>query len=81
MGLDLKRQLTKRQNFSMTVDYYPEMDFVQQFRLVTEASWEMLLDEEGNLSLKFNARDEYDSTPEGSRPNDLNYAFLLLWKF
>ena len=81
MGLDLKRQLTKRQKFSMTVDYYPEMDFVQQFRLVTEASWEMLLDEEGNLSLKFNARDEYDSTPEGSRPNDLNYAFLLLWKF
>jgi putative salt-induced outer membrane protein YdiY len=81
IGLDFKRQLTKRQKFSMTVDYYPEMDLLDQFRLVTEANWEMLIDDAGNLSLKFNARDEYDSTPEGSKPNDLNYAFLLLWKF
>lgn len=81
IGLDFKRQLTERQKFSMTVDYYPEMDLIDQFRLVTEANWEMLIDDSGNLSLKFNARDEYDSTPEGSKPNDLNYAFLLLWKF
>jgi len=81
IGLDFDQQLTERQKFSMTVDYYPEMGLIDQFRLVTEANWELLIDDSGNLSLKFNARDEYDSTPEGSRPNDLNYAFLLLWKF
>ena len=33
-----------------------------------------------NLSLKVSAFDRYDSTPQGRRPNDLDYALLLLWK-
>ncbi len=39
-----------------------------------------LLDEEANLSLKLSAQDRYDSTPNGLRPNDINYSILLLWK-
>ena len=33
---------------------------------MTNAYWEILLDEETNLSLKLGAVDRYDSTPNGS---------------
>ena len=79
-GMDYKRQLTKRQKLTGTFDYYPEVGDFRDYRFVADASWELLVDAEANLSLKFSIRDEYDSTPNGLRPNDLNYAFLLLWK-
>ena len=33
-----------------------------------------------NLSFKLSVIDRYDSTPDGRKPNDLDYALLLLWK-
>ncbi len=80
LGLDYKRQLTKRQKLTAIVDYYPQIDAFEDFRLITDVSWELLVDEEANLSLKLSVLDLYDSTPNGAKPNDLNYAMLLLWK-
>ena len=40
----------------------------------------MLLDEATNMSLKLGIIDRYDSTPNGLKPNDLNYSLMLLWK-
>jgi hypothetical protein len=31
--------------------------------------------------LKLSVIDRYDSTPQGARPNDLDYSTLLLWTF
>lgn len=80
-GLDYRRQLSKRQKLALTVDYYPSWDNFRDYRLVTDASWEFLLDEATNLSLKLNVNDRYDSTPDGGKPNDIFYSLLLLWKF
>lgn len=81
LGIDYKRQITKQQKFSATADYYPDLSDFSDFRFISNVSWELLMDAEANLSLKLSVIDEYDSTPNGAEPNDVNYAFLLLWKF
>lgn len=79
-GADFERQLTERQKLALTVDYFPEWGDLSNYRLVTDLGWEVLLDEAHNLNLKLSVNDRYDSTPNGRRPNDINYALLLLWK-
>jgi hypothetical protein len=47
----------------------------------SKADWEVVLDEVAHLSLKFSVIDRYDSTPNGKKPNDLDYSTVLLWAF
>ncbi len=79
-GADFERQLTKRQKLTLKVDYFPEWGNFDNFRIVGDFAWEVLLDEEHNLNLKFSVNDRYDSTPNGRKANDVNYALLLMWK-
>ncbi len=79
-GMEFDRRLTKRQKLYATFDYFPDWTDYGDYRLVTNAGWEFLLDAESNLSLKLGAIDRYDSTPHGRKPNDLDYSLLLLWK-
>lgn len=80
-GGDYDHQVTDRHKLYSKVDYYPEWSNFSNFRAVIDAGWEYLLDEKGNLSLKLGANDRYDSTPNGRKPNDINYSFLVLYKF
>lgn len=80
-GLDLEHQLSDRQKIKIINDYYPNWSDFSDYRLVTDASWQLLLDAATNLSLKVGALNRYDSTPNGAEPNDLNYSVLLLWAF
>ena len=80
-GADFKHQLSKRQKFTVTVDYTPDVTDFRDYRLKTKLAWDVLLDEEMNLSLKLSVLDRYDSTPNGVKPNDIDYAITLLWKF
>lgn len=79
-GANLKHQITDRQKVSFVIDYFPAWDDFTDYRVQTNASWEMLLDEATNMSLKLGIIDRYDSTPNGLIPNDLNYSLMLLWK-
>ncbi len=78
-GMDYERQYTSRQKFTGSVDYYPEWDF-SEYRMITKGAWVFLLDAESDLSLKIEATNRYDSTPNGAKANDINYSLLLLWK-
>lgn len=81
-GLDYERKVTARQRLAASAEYFPELEEFGNFRLNLKASWEVKIDQEGNLSLKLSVADRYDSTPnEGVRPNDLDYAATLLWSF
>ena len=80
-GLDYRRKISRRQKLEATLDYFPSWENFADYRVVTDVSWEFLLDEETNLSLKLNLNDQYDSTPDGARANDIFYSLLLLWKF
>ena len=80
-GLDYEKQLTKMQKLKATVDYFPSWDnWATDYRVTTDVSWQIVLDEAANLSLKLGVIDQYDSTPNGAKPNDFAYSFLLLWK-
>ncbi|MGB7325748.1 MAG: DUF481 domain-containing protein [Rubripirellula sp.] len=80
-GIEGERQITERQKLKAKVDYFPAWDDFTNYRLVADASWEILLDGSDNLSLKLAATDRYDSTPQGAKPNDIYYSLLLLYKF
>lgn len=80
LGADFEHQLSRRQKLKLTTDYYPSWEDFRDYRLVTNAHWEILLDKETNLSLKLGAVDRYDSTPNGAKPNDVDYFATLLWK-
>ena len=66
-GIDFEHQLTKKQKLKLVTDYYPAWEEVNDFRLVADAHWEIMIDEASNLSLKLGAIDRYDSTPNGPR--------------
>jgi hypothetical protein len=80
-GLDLSHKFDDRQKISLVSDYYPTVDDFANYRINTTASWEIVVSQAWGLSAKLSAIDRYDSTPQGRRPNDLNYAALMLWSF
>jgi putative salt-induced outer membrane protein YdiY len=79
-GIDLERKLTDRQKLTATVDYFPAWEDFSDYRIVSNAGWEILLSEASNMSMKILVIDQYDSTPQGAEANDIDYALLLLWK-
>ena len=80
IGLDYEHQLTKVQKLTATIDYYPEFGDFSSYRVVADIGWQLVIDAEANLSLKLGILDQYDSTPNGAEPNDLNYTMLMIWK-
>ena len=80
-GLEFEHQLTKRQKFKASTEFVPDVTDFADFRLNTKLDWEVLLDEDWNLTLKTGLHDRYDSTPNGSKPNDLDYSITFLWSF
>jgi len=79
IGTSLTHDITKRQAIELEFDFYPALDGEGSYRHVTDCSYRISIDH--GLSLKLSAVNRYDSTPNGRRPNDLDYAALLLWQF
>lgn len=80
-GLTVKHKLSDRQRFLLTSDYYGDWTDFNDFRINSQMAWELLLDEAMNLSLKLSVLDRYDSTPNGAKHNDIDYAATMLWAF
>jgi putative salt-induced outer membrane protein YdiY len=80
-GGEFKHKFSATHSVSMKMDYYPNVTAFGDFRLNSQASWEIALAQAWGLSLKLSVIDRYDSTPQGARPNDLDYSTLLLWTF
>lgn len=81
MGGEYKHKFNATHQVTAKIDYYPNVSDVGDFRLNSQAAWEMALSQAWGLSLKFAVIDRYDSTPQGARPNDVDYSTLLLWTF
>ena len=79
-GADLEWKITERQKLESTADYLPEWGEWENFRIDSKLTYAIQLNESPNLSLKLSLIDRYDSTPEGRKPNDLDYSLLLMWK-
>jgi putative salt-induced outer membrane protein YdiY len=83
LGVDFSHKLTERQKITASVDYYPSLlDFPEDFRVVTKAAWEIVVDPEIKMSLKVGAEHRHDSEPGGgSERNDVDYFALLVWSY
>jgi len=81
LGLRLEHNLTRWQRITIGTEYYPDWRALSEFRLEADASWEIVLNERRNFSFKLTALDRYDSTPQGRKHNDFDYAMLFVWKF
>ena len=81
LGSEYKHKFNATHSISAKVDYFPNVTDFTDFRLNSQASWEIALSSAWGLSLKLSVIDRYDSTPQGRRPNDLDYSTLLLWQF
>lgn len=79
LGLDFKHKLTDRQSLYLTNDMYPNWTDFSDFRMITDAGWQFLVDEATRTSLKVGVINRHDSTPQGQKANDLNYSVLLMW--
>jgi putative salt-induced outer membrane protein YdiY len=80
LGTDCEHKISGRQKLRATVEYYPEWGDFTLYRIRTDAAWEVLLDEDTNMSLKLGVIDRYDTRDTGKNPNALDYTLLLLWK-
>ena len=81
LGLDAERKLSKWQKFVMSVDYFPSLSDFGDSRIQLKADWEITIDADMNLAVKFGVLDRYDSTPGDAEHNDLDYSAVVLWKF
>ncbi len=79
LGLDFKHRLTEKQSLYLTNDFYPNWTDFSDFRMITDAGWQLLIDETTRTSLKVGVINRHDSTPGGQEANDLNYSILLMW--
>ncbi|MGC4007257.1 MAG: DUF481 domain-containing protein [Pirellulales bacterium] len=80
-GALYERKISKYQKFNVSIDYFPRVDDFTAYRVNTQINWEIVLDEVNNLSMKIGVIDRYDSTPEGKKPNNIDYKTVLVWSF
>jgi putative salt-induced outer membrane protein YdiY len=80
-NLEFEHHLTKRQKIGSSIEYFPNIANYGEYRIVSKANWEVLLDAEMNLSLKLTANDRYNYPNPGGKLNDIDYAVVLLWSF
>jgi putative salt-induced outer membrane protein YdiY len=80
-GVQLECRINKRQKLMGIVEYAPDVADFLRYRIRTQAALEMLLNQQENLGLRMGVLERYNSVPNGARPNDLDYALMLMWKF
>jgi putative salt-induced outer membrane protein YdiY len=79
-GAEYAQRISKTEKLYAKIEYFPQWEPFGEFRAVADAGWEIELVQPSNLSLKLSVSDRYDSTPDGTNPQLLNYSVLMLWK-
>jgi putative salt-induced outer membrane protein YdiY len=79
-GVNFEHKVADNKKFYAKVDYFPEWENFNRYRVLTDTGLEIELNQPSNMSLKLSATDRYDSEPEGFQPHNLNYSALLIWK-
>ncbi len=80
-GLEFEHALSPRQRLTASAEYFPDVTAFHEYRFNTRGAWEIVVDPDWGLSLKLSAILRLDSTPNGGKEADTDYAALLLWSF
>jgi len=81
VGGDYEYKLSERTRFTLTADYYPDLEAFANYRVRVRASFDILLDQTYNAYLRLGVFDRYDSQPYGSKRNNLDYFATLQFRF
>lgn len=82
MGFDFNHKFSDRQSFISSVDVYPSLNDINQYRVRARAAYEILINPEYGMALRLGVQERYDSKPgPGGQSNSLNYFATLVVKF
>jgi hypothetical protein len=81
LGAQLEHQLNDRSRILGGVEYARDITEPSRYRVRTQASWELFLDPEKNLSLRTGVLESRNAIPQGERVKNLDYNLDVIWKF
>ncbi len=82
IGADLTWYISKRQNLSTQLTFFPDLDGTGEFRFITKAEWLLKLDALEGLNFKLGLDYEHQSqTDPGISPNDVTVYGTLVLEF
>lgn len=81
LGADFSHKLTDRQSLTAGMEYFPNFEEFGDYRVDSQAAWQVVIDPEMNLTLKIGFLDRYQSRPDGAKRNDIDYFAQLGLKF
>ncbi len=80
--LSLSHKISDKQKLSANVDYFPEVEQPERYRINARATWDYKIDEESGLSLRIGAENRYDKSQANRQDrNDLDLRAELVWQF
>lgn len=80
--LNASHRLSDTQRIRFAVDYLPEVEQIQRYRLNARVNWDIDINPEAGLGLRMSVNNRYDSRARGSRErNDFDFLMHLIWNF
>ncbi len=82
IGIDFTHKFSERTKMFVTLDYYPSLERITDYRATAKAGLDIMVDPELALSLKIGVEDRYQSDPgQGFKKNDVDYFIMLAVAF
>lgn len=82
VGTDIEYTINDRSKLFTSTDVFWRLDETSEYRTLTKAGYEIIIDANTGLSLRLGAENRYDAAARnGSKRNDLTYFALVVWNF
>jgi len=81
-GIDLSHRFNETMNVAAGTEFFLEINDETRRRFNNNVQWNILLDKESNMNLRFELSHQFDSKPGGNREeNNLYFDVTLGWRF
>ncbi len=80
-GFDFNHRFTERQGFVSSVDIYPSLSQLGEYRVRARAAYEIIIDPDHGMVLRLGIQERFDSNPGAGQRNSLNYFATLMFRF
>lgn len=81
LGADFTHKINDRNSIFANVDYFPDLSDVGEFRTVSKAGWQTLVDPDIKLNLKVGIEHRYESDPGNAEASEIDYFVTMGWTF
>lgn len=82
LGLDVEYTIDDRSKLFASTDTFIRLDQASEYRILSKAGYEILIDATTGLSLRLGLENRYDAAARNdSKRNDFTYFALVVWNF